>query len=113
MRRRHLIELEDQPWFPAVVRDLATDYLQFAQTASELDRAMTPLIREALAATGSTHIVDLCSGGSGPLTAVIEALRQMGIQATATLTDLYPNLPAFERAAARLERCDRLHSYAG
>jgi hypothetical protein len=101
VRRRHLIELEDQPWFPATIRDLATDYLQFAQTASGLDRAMTPLIREALAATGSTHIVDLCSGGSGPLTAVIEGLRHEGIPATATLTDLYPNLDAFERAAAR------------
>jgi hypothetical protein len=48
VRRRQLIELEDQPWFPATIRDLATDYLQFAQTASGLDRAMTPLIREAL-----------------------------------------------------------------
>jgi hypothetical protein len=100
VRRRHLIELEDQPWFPATVRDLATDYLQFAQTASGLDRAMTPLIREGLTATGRTHIVDLCSGGSGPLTAVIASLRQGGIPATATLTDLYPNLTAFERAAA-------------
>ena len=25
MRRFHLFELEDQPWFPAVVRDLATE----------------------------------------------------------------------------------------
>jgi hypothetical protein len=100
VRRRHFIELEDQPWFPAVVRDLATDYLQFAQTASRLDRAMTPLIREVLEATRGTHIVDLCSGGSGPLTAVIEGLRQEGVRATATLTDLYPNLPAFEHAAA-------------
>ena len=45
---------------------------------ASLYRAMTPLIREALAATGSTRIVDLCSGGSGPLTAVIDDLRQVG-----------------------------------
>ena len=100
MRRLHLLELEDQAWFPATVRDLATDYLQFAQTATGMHKTMTPLIREALAAGNTTHIIDLCSGGSGPLVAVINNLRQSGIEATATLTDLFPNLPAFERAAS-------------
>ena len=47
MRRLHLLELEDQAWFPAVVRDLATDYLQFAQTATGMHKTMTPLIRES------------------------------------------------------------------
>ena len=100
MRRLHLLELEDQAWFPATVRDLATDYLQFAQTATGMHRTMTPLIREALAAGNTTHIIDLCSGGSGPLIAVIDTLRKSGVEATATLTDLFPNLPAFERAAS-------------
>lgn len=101
MRRFHLLELEDQAWFPAVGRDLATDYLHFAQTATSLYKAMTPLIAEALNAAGTTHIVDLCSGGSGPLPAVIDELRAAGIQATATLTDLFPNLPAFEEVATK------------
>jgi hypothetical protein len=100
VRRFHLLELEDQSWFPAIIRDLATDYLHFAQTATSLYKAMTPLIKEALEATGTTHIVDLCSGGSGPLPAVIDDLRASGIRATATLTDLFPNLPAFEQAAS-------------
>jgi len=100
VRRLHLLELEDQPWFPAVVRDLATDYLRFAQTATGMHKTMTPLIRGALASGHTTHIIDLCSGGSGPLIAVVDNLRQSGIPATATLTDLFPNLPAFERAAA-------------
>jgi hypothetical protein len=100
LRRLHLLELEDQAWFPATVRDLATDYLQFAQTATGMHKAMTPLIRDALAAGDTTHIVDLCSGGSGPLVAVINSLRQSGLDATATLTDLFPNLPAFQRAAS-------------
>jgi hypothetical protein len=100
MRRLHLLELEDQAWFPAIARDLATDYLQFAQTATGIHKVMTPLIGEALAAAGLTHIVDLCSGGSGPLIAILDDLRQSGMPATATLTDLFPNLPAFERAAS-------------
>lgn len=100
MRRLHLLELEDQAWFPAVVRDLATDYLHFAQTATSLYKAMTPLIAEALEQAGTTHIVDLCSGGSGPLPAVLDELRSSGIHATATLTDLFPNRAAFDEAAA-------------
>ena len=99
-QRLHLLELEDQTWFPATVRDLATDYLQFAQTATGIHKAMTPLIRETLVATSLAHIVDLCSGGSGPVIALIDDLRQSGVEATATLTDLFPNLPAFERAAS-------------
>ena len=97
--RLHLFEIEDQPWCPAIVRDLATDYLHFVQTAVSLHRTITPLIREALVASGTTRIVDLCSGGSGPLPAVIAELGKSGICASATLTDLFPNITAFERAA--------------
>src|SRR5262245_17792176 len=85
MRRLHLFEIEDQSWCPAIVRDLATDYLHFVQTAVSLHRTITPLIEEALRASGTTRIVDLCSGGSGPLPAVIADLGQSGINATATL----------------------------
>ncbi len=99
MRRFHLFEIEDQSWCPATIRDLATDYLHFIQTALPLHRAVTPLIRETLGASGTTRIVDLCSGGSGPLPAVIAGLAESGIPATATLTDLFPNIPAFESAA--------------
>jgi len=99
VRRLHLFEIEDQSWCPAIVRDLATDYLHFIQTAVSLHRTITPLIREALGAAGTTRIVDLCSGGSGPLPTVIADLRQSGITATATLTDLFPNTAAFERVA--------------
>ena len=82
----NLIELEDQSWFPATIRDLATDYLHFAQTATSLDKAMTPLVREALGAADTIRIVDLCSGGSGPLPALLEDLGSSGMRVTATAT---------------------------
>ena len=44
MRRRHLFELEDQPWFPGRVRDYATDYLHFVETRFELHRAGIPVL---------------------------------------------------------------------
>lgn len=100
MKRRHLFELEDQPWFPRVVRDLATDYLQFIQTSVRLDRAVAPLIRRALADGRVTGIVDLCSGGSGPLLMLVRDLAAAGMPVHATMTDLFPNLPAFREIAA-------------
>ena len=99
MRRFHLLELEDQPWFPAVVRDLATDYLQYIQTRFRLDRAMAPIVRRLLEQSGARRIVDLCSGGSGPLLLLVRDLAAAGVPVHATLTDLYPNAPAFEEIA--------------
>jgi hypothetical protein len=101
MPRLHLFELEDQAWFPATIRDLATDYLHFMQTAGGLHRGMLPFIKEALAAAATTHLVDLCSGGSGPVPAIVHDLRAEGLPVTATLTDLFPNAAALERIAAR------------
>ncbi|HYT68492.1 MAG TPA: hypothetical protein VEL51_18845 [Vicinamibacterales bacterium] len=99
MRRFHLFELEDQPWFPAVIRDLATDYLQFIQAHFRVDRAMAPIVRRALEATGTRRIIDLCSGGSGPLLLLVQDLAAEGIEVHATMTDLYPNVPAFTEIA--------------
>ena len=100
MRRVHLFELEDQPWFPATIRDLATDYLHFMQNAGAMHRGMVPFIEEALRGGDTRHVVDLCSGGSGPIPAILGDLRRKGLEVTATLTDLYPNVPALEHAAA-------------
>lgn len=100
MRRLHLFELEDQPWFPATIRDLATDYLHFMQSAWAVHRSAVPFLEEALREGRTTHIVDLCSGGSGPIPAIVRDLRDKGADVTATLTDLYPNVPALEHIAA-------------
>lgn len=98
--RLHLFELEDQPWFPAAIRDLATDYLHFMQAAGGLHRGMLPYIKEALLAGGTMHIVDLCSGGSGPVPVIVRDLRHEGVHVTATLTDLFPNAEALHRVTA-------------
>jgi hypothetical protein len=100
VRRFQLIELEDQPWFPVTIRDLATNYLQFVQTRFRFDRAMLPLVRRLMLESGTTRIVDLCSGGSGPLLPLVKDLAADGVAVKATMTDLYPNVPAFEQIAA-------------
>jgi hypothetical protein len=101
VKRRQLIELEDQAWFPRTIRDLATDYLQFVQTRLRFDRAMTPLIRRLMETSRTTRIVDLCSGGSGPLLLLVKDLAVDGVPVTVTMTDLYPNIPAFAAIATQ------------
>ena len=100
MRRLHLFELEDQPWFPAVVRDLATDYLHFIETRLALHRSIAPVLAAALRRTGSSNLVDLCSGGAGPIPSLLKDLDAEGVTVRATLTDLYPNVSALDRTRA-------------
>lgn len=97
MRRLHLLEIHDQAWCPASLRDALTDNLQFYLDLGNHYGVVAPLVRTALARTGARRVVDLCSGGGGPWRRLHEALGG----ATVVLTDKYPNRVALERVAAR------------
>ncbi len=99
--RLHLFELEDLRWFPTVVRDLATDYLHFMEHRLQLHRPVVPLLKHLLVEAQCRDVIDLCSGGAGAVPALHNALAAEGISTRFTLTDLYPNIEAFERAAFR------------
>ena len=99
--RFDLFELEDLPWFPVAIRDLATDYLRFMETRFELHRPVLPLLRDALEQSATTAVVDLCSGAGGPVVALYEALIRDGVAIRFILTDKYPNLAAFREVAAK------------
>jgi hypothetical protein len=98
MRRLQLVELEDLPWFPRILRDGGTAFLAFAERMSGHGRMLVEPLQRALAETGETHLVDLCSGGGGPAAVIADELAKRGQPVTVTLTDLYPNVAAFERA---------------
>lgn len=102
MARAHLFEWEDQPWLPADLRDIVTDHLRYAFSApraANMRETVADILEGPLRRSGATRIVDVCSGGGGPLPAVLPVLRQrLGADIRATLTDLYPNLRAFQRA---------------
>jgi hypothetical protein len=103
MRRLQLVELEDLPRFPAVWRDLLTDFIAWYATAFRPYRRVVPVFAEALRLAGTTSIVDLCAGGGGPLLDLKPALeRALGAPVSVTLTDKFPNLDAFRAVA---ERC--------
>ncbi|MFO0548125.1 MAG: class I SAM-dependent methyltransferase [Polyangiaceae bacterium] len=93
MRRLQLLEIEDQPWCPRAVRDGGTDWLRFMADVTKAFNAIAPKIRGAMDATGTSAVVDLCSGGGGPWATLEPELAQTG-PLRVTLTDLYPNVEA-------------------
>jgi len=97
MGRVHLFEFHEMPWFPAVWRDLLTDFLSFYATSFKPYANVASLLAEALEESGSTRIVDLCSGAGRPLLLLVPALRRLGLSdLQVTLTDKYPNLEALK-----------------
>ncbi|MFZ0389581.1 MAG: hypothetical protein WAN36_03905, partial [Calditrichia bacterium] len=92
MKRIRLFEFEDARWFPGFLRNLVTDYLRFTVSFFGLYRPVLPLLAESLKKTGEARLLDLCSGGGGPLLQLIPELRRMsGLLVSAELTDKFPS----------------------
>ncbi|HKP57400.1 MAG TPA: hypothetical protein VJV78_11800 [Polyangiales bacterium] len=100
MRRLQLVELEDLSWFPRILRDGGTAFLEFAERSSGHGRMLVPPLERALDATGETQLIDLCSGGGGPAASLADELAKRGRDVKVALTDRYPNAHAFAHAAA-------------
>jgi hypothetical protein len=97
MSRIHLFEFNDQPWFPQVFRRMQTDYLQFATTLGAGHKNLAPLFQRALQHAGTTEILDLCSGGTGPWLRLQKHLEKAGLPVSIQLSDKYPNPEAVQK----------------
>lgn len=92
MKRMHLVELEDLPWLPAVMRDGGRDALDVMFGRVHFYRALVPKLRAWMAATGQTQLTDLCSGSGGGALAMYRELRAAGVtDVHMELTDWFPN----------------------
>ncbi|RKG81090.1 hypothetical protein [Corallococcus terminator] len=97
--RLHLFELMDQPWYPRAVRNLSTDYLHTVSTRLGVFDAAVDVLARGLRASGGDTLVDLGSGGQGPVPRLRRLLEaRHGLETRAVLTDLYPNAEAAGRA---------------
>jgi hypothetical protein len=96
MRRLHLIEIHEQAWFPAELREAVTDLLQFILNLTRYHRTVMPLLSAALARAGTLRIVDLCSGAGGPWPTLLQEMR-IASDVSLCLTDKYPNVTSFEK----------------
>lgn len=100
MPRIHAFELEDQRWFPRLLRDYATDFLRFMIDLGDSYAPAAPLINDAFRRSGADRIVDLGSGGGGPWLRLHGKLGAQDQPVRVLLTDLYPN----DEAARHLRR---------
>ena len=66
MGRLHLMEIHEQPWCPAGVRNGATDCLNIIANVGQQYRHALPLIERALVATHSGRVIDLCPAAVAP-----------------------------------------------
>lgn len=102
MARVHAFEIHELAGCPTVVRRLATDYLHTVGRVFRAFEPIEPLLAGALQVSGQRRIVDLCSGGTGPVIELAEAVRaRRGLEPAVVLSDLFPNHTAFAEAAKR------------
>jgi len=100
MRRVHLVELHELRGFPVVWRDLLTDVMSYFAEGFRPYRPVADRLWAAMQACGASSIVDLCSGaGKSAITVAGELAAQNRVAVGVALTDKYPNVDAFQRAA--------------
>ncbi|MFC2175849.1 hypothetical protein ACFLR1_02610 [Bacteroidota bacterium] len=103
MGRIHLFEFEDQAWFPAFLRNYATDFLQFLSNKTKMYKPIIPVIKKGVIESGTNQIIDLGSGGGGGLIWLNTELRKEIPDLKIVLTDYYPNIPAFKFTKAQAD----------
>jgi hypothetical protein len=93
VKRVHLFEFEDFPWFPGWLRDCMTRDIAAFHVALGTKTQIAGLVARALAHSPERRVLDLCSGGSGPMLDVARLLEaEHGVKdVSLTLSDLYPN----------------------
>lgn len=98
VRRLHLFEFNDQPWVPAWLREYETEYLHSVLLLAKPFDRLAPKLAGILRGAGTNEILDLCSGGGGPLPTLLDRLAgDHGLECRALLSDLLPNRAAQER----------------
>lgn len=110
MARIHLFEFEDLDWFPDFLRDYGTDFLQFLSNLTNMFYPVLPILQKVLEKSGTTQIIDLGSGGGGPLPKLNKILKKKNPGLKILLTDYFPNIDALEIAKKKAENIDYIRT---
>lgn len=101
MKRIHLFEFEDFGWFPAVLRNYGTDFLQFVSNKFDIYKPVVPILQKGLEKTENQTIIDIASGGGGGWLKLSSHLLAENKDLTIVLTDYFPNIPAFNETVKK------------
>jgi hypothetical protein len=93
MKRHDLLEVHEQSWCPAELRDGLTDVIKNLIRATRVYDPVLPLLERAIRMSGATRIVDLCSGAGGPWIAWADRQRLPRVEKI-SLSDVFPNVAA-------------------
>ncbi|WP_154697056.1 class I SAM-dependent methyltransferase [Lentzea guizhouensis] len=102
--RIHFVELHDLDRTPPVLRTLHTESITTIYRLTDAAREYARPLARALREGADPRIVDLCAGSGGPVPLIQRRLHREGIHTSVTLTDLVPNVGAFERVEASNRR---------
>ncbi|GHH62615.1 class I SAM-dependent methyltransferase [Lentzea cavernae] len=99
--RLDFFELHDLDGTPPVLRTLHTESILTIYRLTDAAREYSRPLALALRSGADHRIVDLCSGSGGPVPLIQRRLHASSVHTQVTLTDLVPNVPAFERVSRR------------
>lgn len=88
-----LFEFEDLSWFPDSIRRGGTDYLRVFIKLTGLYAAAWPVLKEVLRQQNEQTVLDLCSGGGGPL---LQIQKKAGTECQFILSDRFPNIQSWK-----------------
>lgn len=103
--RLDFFELHDLDGTPPVLRTLHTESILTIYRLTDAAREYARPLALALRSGADHRIVDLCSGSGGPVPLIQRRLHASGVHTQVTLTDLVPNVRAFERVARNRLSC--------
>jgi hypothetical protein len=98
MKRVHVPEIEDMSWFPSMLRTSMTNLIVVFARKFGVIPVLATLVSRVLRERKLGRVVDLGSGGGGPMPELIEQVRANPETRDVELmmTDRYPNLDAIE-----------------
>lgn len=109
MRRRHLIELHEQPWYPAPLKELFQAFLgtttEIADPFDDLHAQLEKFIQKV----SPKRILDLCSGSGKFAVDFWHRMFRLSKNKNTPqviLSDLYPNLESYRRLKDKFPKVD-------
>ncbi len=102
MKRIHAFEFEDLQWFPKVLRDFMTDFLQFGANTFDIYKSVVPILEKGIRSSENNTIIDIASGGGGGWLKLAPHLKKDNQNLKIIVSDYYPNLNAFRRMKSKL-----------